>query len=169
MAFGVSRKQQCIGDVLVADSVFPYEKRDVVRTATGWEYSYDERATTYPSSRELLRILETQRGRASSLGFRVERGCLLTGHARIQCEAYRADVTRWSSRVATGIVGGEMEGVGLLSLSPRGRPNWMIVKGICDFADHAQEQDARANRQVACRNAADFVLDALSAWTPGSS
>jgi len=54
-----------------------------------------------------------------------------------------------------------MEGVGLLSVSPRKMPSWVVVKGICDFADenrHAEIEDARP---AACRNAARFRLSSL--------
>ena len=168
-AFGVGKCQQAFGDVLVAKSVFPYEDRDVVASGRCWEYSYSERATTYPSSREILKILESQLSKAPDPGFRVMSGCLLTGHARIRCESYRNDIVRWSRNVGTGhVIGGEMEGLGLLSLSPKNKPNWMIVKGICDFADTQQEQEAQAHRELACKNAANFVLDSLQSWVSGS-
>lgn len=171
MAFGVNRGLQRFGDVLVSDAVFPYEQRDVVVANGRWAYSYGDSATTYRASREVFAVLEQQRRRhdADAAGFRVMPGCLLTGNARIRAAGYRDDVIRWSSHVASVVVGGEMEGVGLLSLSPKGKPNWMIVKGVCDFADEQQEDEVARNRERACRNAANFVLDALSAWKPGAT
>jgi adenosylhomocysteine nucleosidase len=54
-----------------------------------------------------------------------------------------------------------MEGVGLLSTSPANDPAWIIVKGISDFADENRDAVIERYRPIACRNAADFVLDAL--------
>jgi len=60
------------------------------------------------------------------------------------------------------IVGGEMEGVGLLAASVRaGDPAWCVVKGIGDFADERRDEDIREGIKVAPQNAAYFVLSGL--------
>ena len=59
------------------------------------------------------------------------------------------------------VVGGEMEGVGLLAASTDGDPVWCVVKGISDFADKNWDETIAANIPTACRNAAAFVLSAL--------
>jgi adenosylhomocysteine nucleosidase len=59
------------------------------------------------------------------------------------------------------IVGGEMEGVGLIAISPDRDPAWIVVNGISDFADEDRDQVIEQNRPLACRNSADFVLRAL--------
>jgi nucleoside phosphorylase len=65
-----------------------------------------------------------------------------------------------------GIVGGEMEGVGLLSVSPRDDPIWIVVKGICDFADEERDRIIKKSRPVACANSSQLVLSALANWRP---
>ena len=37
------------------------------------------------------------------------------------------------------VVGGEMEGIGPISNCPKDRPNWVVVKGIFDFADEDRD------------------------------
>ena len=60
------------------------------------------------------------------------------------------------------IVGGEMEGVGLLAASLKADdPIWCVVKGISDFADENRDAEIVIGRPRACRNAATFVLSAL--------
>ena len=55
-----------------------------------------------------------------------------------------------------------MEGVGLLAASTAADdPIWCVVKGIADFADENRDAVIDANRPIACRNAAQFVLSAL--------
>lgn len=173
MAFGISRELQPVGTVLVSESLFPYDVRDVVIDPDhhgGWRYRYDpespsHRATTYPAKQELLDVLQRY-GALAELPYRVDYGCLLTGSARIRARAYRDELVRWCADVAPNIAGGEMEGLGLLSLAERESPRWLVVKGICDYADEAQTGDAKANRRQACANAASFVLHALRAWNP---
>ncbi len=166
MAFGISRETQAFGDVLVASSVFPYDNRDVMAFEQRWKYEYSAQTTPYRTNPELFKILDTRRKHVSA--HRVLPGCLLTGSARIRCQAYRDNLVSWCTPAAPGIVGGEMEGFGLLALTPKSKPNWIIVKGICDFADGDQQNDAEANRALACGNAARFVLDALGSWKPGA-
>lgn len=81
----------------------------------------------------------------------------MSGAARIQNSQFRDELIAGVPRGDAAIVGGEMEGVGLLSASTAsGDPTWCIVKGISDFADGSEP-----HRETACRNAADFVLSAL--------
>lgn len=173
MAFGISRQHQPVGTVLVSDSLFPYDVRDVVvdpDRAGSWIYRYDPEApsyaaTTYPAKPDLRDRLR-RHAATTALSHPVQFGCLLTGSARIRCLAYRNELVRRCADVAPNIVGGEMEGLGLLSLAERERPYWIVVKGVCDFADEQQIGDAKANRRLACGNAARFVLGALRSLNP---
>ena len=58
-----------------------------------------------------------------------------------------------------------MEGAGFLSLSDH-RASWIVAKGICDFGDERQVEDAEANCRQACANSSRFVLEALKGWNP---
>jgi adenosylhomocysteine nucleosidase len=51
------------------------------------------------------------------------------------------------------IIGGDMEGLGLLSVSPADKPLWAVVKGISDFADEDRDGIKEATRPLACENA----------------
>lgn len=171
MAFGISRAHQAVGTVLVSDSLFPYDVRDVIvdpDRADAWVYRYDAEATshaatTYPAKAD-LRAQLWQHAATATLTHSVQFGCLLTGSARIRSPAYRNELVMRCANVAPNIVGGEMEGLGLLSLAERDRSHWIVVKGICDFADEQQIGDAKLNRRLACANASRFVLGALRSW-----
>jgi adenosylhomocysteine nucleosidase len=176
MAFGISRVHQDVGTVLVSDSLFPYDVRDVIADpdrGDGWVYRYDPEApsyaaTTYPAKADLRDGLRRYAATAT-LSHTVQFGCLLTGSARIRSPAYRNELIGRCANVAPNIVGGEMEGLGLLSLAERDRSHWIVVKGICDYADEQQIGDARTNRRLACANASRFVLGALRSWHPSAS
>ena len=53
MAFGISQEFQRFGDVLVSQTIFPYDRRDVVMSGEGWIYEYPRDATTFRASRKL--------------------------------------------------------------------------------------------------------------------
>jgi len=157
MSFGVNRKSQKIGDVLVSKTLLPYDNRDVV-TEDGRMKAYYHRVRPHKSDARLFRLLRKESERDRWKG-RVHPGALLTGGARIRCKDYRDELRRIES--SEPIVGGEMEGVGLLSVSPPETPSWIVAKGICDFADEERDEIIEDTRPVACRNSALFVLDAL--------
>jgi len=85
----------------------------------------------------------------------------LSGAARVFSRYYLAELMSQVPGVKDGIVGGEMEGVGLLSVSPRTEPLWIVIKGICDFADEQRDVEIKKTRPVACQNSAMFVLRGL--------
>ena len=166
MAFGVDRLTQKVGDVLVSGTVFPYDDRFVEATPDGWQYEYSRREIkVYHARPELVKMVEKFLAKRENRD-RARIGCLLTGSALIHARAYRDHLVERASSAAKNIIGGEMEGVGLLSLHPRGRCIWMIVKGISDFADgdeHPPPSDQE--KALACENAARFVIDALFSWS----
>jgi adenosylhomocysteine nucleosidase len=88
-------------------------------------------------------------------------GTLLSGSARIFSAKFRDDLAGSVPPGRDRIVGGEMEGVGLLSVSPADKPLWAVVKGISDFADENRDGIIETTRQLACENAVRFVLSAL--------
>lgn len=93
--------------------------------------------------------------------FGVHVGTLLSGGARIFSSRFRDDLVGNVPPGRDRIVGGEMEGVGLLSVSPADKPLWAVVKGISDFADEDRDGIIETTRQLACENAVRFVLSAL--------
>ena len=162
MAFGVSPQNeiQRYGDVMVSSHVIPYDNRDV-RPQEGKPYhvSY-ERASWEEASPVLIRTFVSEADRRKGQrGFQVHVGAILSGAARIHSSVFRDELVRTVPAGDQPIIGGEMEAVGLLSAADS--PNWCVVKGIVDFADEKRDEVFEANRPIACRNAANFVLDAL--------
>ena len=86
----------------------------------------------------------------------------MSGAARIGSRIYRNELVLNVPPGEDPIVGGEMEGVGLLAASTASDdPIWCVVKGISDFADKYRDAVIEANRPIACRNAAEFLLSSL--------
>jgi nucleoside phosphorylase len=174
MAFGIDPERQKIGDVLVSTSLIPYDNRIVQplirecgkcgEPAAGFMTDYKEvtREHGRPSLVSLFRREQARREQAGKTDYQVYLGAMLSGAARIHCRCYRDEVAQGVRPGEDLIVGGEMEGVGLLAASVAwGDPIWCVVKGICDFADEDRGAVIREAREGACRNAASFVLSSL--------
>ena len=99
-----------------------------------------------------------RRGAVTASTYTWERSCLGQHGFIARCFG-----TSWLSvfRAGASVVGGEMEGVGLLAASAAADPVWCVVKGISDFADKKRDTVIEENIPIACRNAAAFVLSAL--------
>lgn len=160
MCFGVRRETQAMADVVIASSLVPYDDRDVESDGGLPVVSYG-RVKRRPAKAGLKEMLERARD-AQARGFKVHVGAVLTGGARIRCRAYRDHLLEKLKKTAADpIVGGEMEGAGLLGLSPPEDPQWILVKGICDFADEQRKEEIGKSRAQACDNAIRFTLEAL--------
>ena len=170
MAFGIDPERQRPGDVLVSTLLIPYDDRDIKPARRSrlkrWlcgegfvtEYRQVTREPARPSLIELFRREQSQKHE-----FDVHLGAMLSGAARIHSGFFRNELVRSVPPGEDLIIGGEMEGVGLLAASETwGDPVWCVVKGISDFADENRDAVIEANRPVACRNAGLFVLSALS-------
>jgi nucleoside phosphorylase len=116
------------------------------------------RATRQRASPVLVSLFQREQDRGAH-NFQVHVGALLSGGARIHTRIFRDELARTVPAGEDPIVGGEMEGVGLLGTADE--PNWCVVKGIVDFADEDRDAVYKQNRPTACRNAAEFVLSAL--------
>ncbi len=195
MAFGIAPNAQKFGDVLVSNSLIPYDNRDIRPIGSRWHrllaVALDKlrllvdalsrrgapltigypgrylieymRATRQPASPVLVALFQREKDRVArnvygAGNFQVHVGALLSGAARIHTRIFRDELMRTVPVGNDPIVGGEMEGVGLLGTADE--PNWCVVKGIVDFADEDRDAVYKQNRPAACRNAAEFVLSA---------
>jgi adenosylhomocysteine nucleosidase len=168
MAFGVDRTYQAIGDVLVSTSIIPYNNR-LIKASEDWpsgyvtDYSQVNREPARLALVDLFRREKNRREKVnSSQAFRIHVGAILSGAARIQSGAFRDELVAGVPVGDDPIVGGEMEGVGLLAASVAfDDPIWCVVKGVSDFADEKRDREIDDGRTTACRNAADLVLSSL--------
>jgi nucleoside phosphorylase len=158
MAFGVDRETQQHTDVLVSTHLLPYDQR-TIKSKDEIPLTDYPRVQALPASRGLLAILDREIERPSSRAFHVHRGALLSGAAKIHSRTFRAHLLTALASRGQPIVGGEMEGAGLLGAAEQAA--WLVVKGIVDVADDARDREFKEHRGAACRNAAGLVLDAF--------
>lgn len=141
MAFGVNRKTQKLGDILVSQSLLTYDNR---RVHSGFWSSKTDYSDVKPflAKETLLKTLR-KLARQDEWKEAVKFGPMLTGGARIHCRKFRDHLVNAFSRENEPVIGGEMEGVGLLSASNLEAPSWAVVKGICDFADKRRDAEVK--------------------------
>ncbi|MEQ1565185.1 MAG: hypothetical protein ABMA64_06065 [Myxococcota bacterium] len=159
MAFGCDRQNQNLGDVLVGTQLVPYDNRDVRLVAGQITTSYG-RVKRRRAKKSLVRLMANHAQRQNAI--KAHFGALLSGAARIHCAAFRDQLRDCVPQEGDPIIGGEMEGVGLLAASDPAEPNWLVVKGISDFGDEDRDNAIEGSRGPACLAAARFVLGALA-------
>lgn len=160
MAFGIDPVNQQPGDVLVSTHVIPYDNRDYDESENGsYEVTY-QRAKWISAAKKTVASLMRERGRANSgRQYNVHFGGILSGAAIVHSGSFRDELCQRIPRGDAPIVGGEMEGIGLLGLAES--PLWCIVKGISDFADSQRDATIERDRPIACANAARFLLESM--------
>jgi nucleoside phosphorylase len=163
MAFGIAPETQRPGDVLVSMSLIPYDNRDIRGAPDrpeGYVVDYSQ-ANPQPARQELVELFLREKERGDH-PFGIHAGAILSGAARIHSGRFRDELVSSVPGGQYPIVGGEMEGVGLLAASTATHnPIWCIVKGVSDSADEQRDTVIDTYRPLACRNAAEFVLAAL--------
>ena len=129
IAFGRDPNKQRIGDVLVADRIIAYEPERVGHGGN------ESRGHHPPAGPRLLNRFKNVIGwtfdHPSGDSCRVRTGPVLSGEKLIDNPDFKSDLfTRYPTAI-----GGEMEGSGLAAAAGRVNCEWVLVKGICDWAD----------------------------------
>lgn len=156
IAFGVDKKKQKIGDVLISESVIPYNPKRVGRKMT------IARGIEAPASKHLLSRFKTltatwhhlvdNNSEAETFPTR-----LLSGEELIDNLAHRNQIIS----INPDSRGGEMEGAGIYA-SCDGRAEWILVKGICDFADGKKGLNKQLRQEIAMRSAISAALEVFN-------
>jgi nucleoside phosphorylase len=151
IAFGLRKKEQVLGDVLVSTQVIPYVHEKI--TPTGGE----DRGPRPESSLLLLNRLRNstwtwtpEMGPARPPKF----GPLLSGPKLVNDRSFTKEL---ATRYPTAI-GGEMEGAGLYGGADRARTAWVIIKAVCDWGF----SKGKAHQSLAAANACALVADLLA-------
>lgn len=156
IAFGVSRRKQRIGDVLISKTVIPYEikrvgsKRDVPRgPIPPCGTTLLDRFSNSPSWSH--NISPTRKARL----FPAQ---LLSGESLIDNEPHRAKLLAQFPQAE----GGEMEGAGVFAAAHSRNIEWILAKSICDFADGKKSSGKTTKQQTAAKSAAALCKHVFS-------
>lgn len=156
IAFGVDRIKQRIGDILVSKMVIPYE---VKRVGKG---KVSPRGPIPPSRSVLLNRFSNGRQwdypLARDKRARLIPTPLLSGESLIDDENYRTKLLKTFPQAE----GGEMEGTGVFAAAHQKNIEWILVKGICDFADGKKSRGKKANQHTAAAAAVSLCSHVFS-------
>jgi nucleoside phosphorylase len=152
IAFGKDEEEQRIGDVLLSEHVLQYQSEKVTRMG-----DRQNRGSKPHCGATLLNIFESyhddwQYSITESASSTVLSGDLLSGEQLIDNKEHRDELLQ---RFPTAI-GGEMEGIGLANAAGAKHKEWLVVKGICDFADGNKGEDKTHRQQLAAGAAASL-------------
>ena len=155
VAFGLRPGKQALGDILVARQIVCYEPQKV-----DMKRGRLQRGDRAMASERLLDRFRS--GDNDWRGARTHFGPVVSGEKLVNDPAFRDALLD----VEPEAVGGEMEGAGLYAAARDAKVDWILVKGICDWADGNKHDGAQPD---AAANAARFVLHVVSlgGWDAG--
>lgn len=157
IAFGVNETTQSIGDMLVTEQLRLYDLQRVGTEAGALNIIL--RGDKPHASPWLLNRLKMAGLLWPEATLRF--GVVLTGEKLVDNLDFREQLRGFEPEA----IGGEMEGAGLYTACQDRKVDWILVKAICDWADGHKKGDRETRQQIAARNAARFVLHAIS-FTP---
>ena len=147
IAFGVKEEKHHIGDVLVSKEVLDYESARVEPDRT-----FTPRGITLPTSRELanrVTNLDLRREQVRDLPT-IHMGTIVSGAKLVDNKEYRDNLASLHSTV----IGGEMEGSGILTACKEKKVDVIVIKAICDWAAHKNNPSKDDDQKKASKNAA---------------
>jgi len=155
VAFGKDSAEQDLGSILVSNKITTYDPQ---RRNKDGSPTYRGESVSVPI--QILGPIQDATAFPDITGnVQVHVGELLSSAVLIDDPKFKADlIARFPDAI-----GGEMEAAGIraadyLNPVPGG---WIIIKGVCDYADGNKKQNKKEHQQLAARHAAEF---ALRAW-----
>ncbi|MEL6867588.1 MAG: hypothetical protein AAFP19_24400, partial [Bacteroidota bacterium] len=150
IAFGINSSKQKIGDILIADKIFPYESKKVkidneVIFRAPIPLTSQLLADRFEEIGEDWREDYTHADNQESPS--IYRGPLLSGEVLIDDRLYRDKLLDHFKEA----IGGEMEASGIFAASTARSLPWLVVKAICDFGDGNKSENKTAYQARAIR------------------
>ncbi len=159
VAFGIDPAKQSIGDVLVSEYLRDYEV-----TRVNPDASLTTRGNRPQASDQflnLLRRLDATRNNWPDWP-KLHIGVVMSGDKLVDNRAFRDQLLKMEPEA----IGGEMEGIGVETAARKANIDWIIIKGICDWADGQKNTSNKAADQQRAATHAALVVKAMLE-TPG--
>ena len=157
IAFGVNPLKQKIGDVLISENIRAYELGRV-NADGGFTLRSDKPPASVALYQRFLHLDQCCRATESACLYWPELrfGTLLSGNKLVDNVDYRQGLQKHEAEA----IGGEMEAVGIHFAAFRHRVDWLIVKGICDWADGSKHSPSKDRDQALAADHAALVVKA---------
>ncbi|PSS60001.1 hypothetical protein C6558_35200 [Ensifer sp. NM-2] len=155
IAFGMDESKYPIGTVLVGRQVLGYELQRVGSDEHG-EAAVVSRGSRTDASPMLVSLIEAAAAVWNDAEVKI--GLLLSGDKLVDNLDFREKLQKLAGGDA---IGGEMEGIGLVVALAEKPTHWVIVKGVCDWADGNKSEDKHSRQALAAKNAVSLVFRAM--------
>jgi nucleoside phosphorylase len=171
IAFGAEKKQN-IGDVLVSEVVVNYEPERVGRKETIARGKHGPASTLLVDRFKSVKgwVHEVQSADVEKYFFgllkrqiehrdaNVYFGLVLSGEKLVDNAKFKAKMLKAEPTA----IGGEMEGAGIYAACDQKVKDWILVKGICDYADGNKKKDKKKFQNQAIRSAVSLCEHVFS-------
>jgi nucleoside phosphorylase len=141
IAFGINNISQAIGDVLVSEALLPY---DFSKVGTKKIYRAIPAQANAILVNRFKNSFECEYKLPTGQNAKIIVGQLLSGEELIDNIKYRNKLIK-NFPLA---IGGEMEGVGVFAACDT-NAEWILIKGICDFADGQKSNNKEVHQSIA--------------------
>ena len=153
IAFGNKGRHQEIGDVLVSEMIIPYDNQRV-----------GEKDTILRGSRPSATPRLLQIARTAEIGWKQQKGNAPIHYGPVLSGSKLVDNIDFRNQLFSLVpeaIGGEMEGAGLCDVANDKKKDWILIKGICDWADGHKDEERDKRQALAAENATLFALHVL--------
>lgn len=158
IAFGIDNKKQKIGDVLLSETIIAYNPKRVGKDETV-QRGIESSASTFLLNRfknvNTWEYILDCGDKAKLIPAK-----MLSGEELIDNKDHRDELIK----IYPEAKGGEMEGAGVATACDNS-VEWILVKGICDFADGDKGTDKKKRQQTAMESAVSLCLELFSSET----
>lgn len=142
IAFGINKKKQNIGDVLISRQVQAYELQRVGKNEI---IPRGDRASANPAL-----VARCDAAKITWKKAKIHTGLILSGDKLVDSPVFKKSLLS----IEPEAIGGEMEAAGILAACTKHSIPWLIIKGICDWGENKGDSD----QEIACSNAFDLFF-----------
>jgi nucleoside phosphorylase len=136
IAFGMDRKKQRIGDILVSNKLALYEMRRIGTNKKGEDVEI-KRGDTAAASERILGKFKAWSSSNHWQGSPVHFGLMLSGEKLIDNPKFKEKL----QNEYPDAIGGEMEAAGAYVAAEFYKRDWIVVKAVCDYADGTKKHN----------------------------
>lgn len=158
IAFGIDNQKQNIGDVLLSETIIAYNPKRVGQGET-IQRGAEPLASTFLLNR-FKNITTWEHILDCGNKAKLIPAKMLSGEELIDNQEHRDELLK----IYPEVKGGEMEGIGVATACDN-CAEWILVKGICDFADGDKGTDKKKRQQAAIESAVSVCLELFSSET----
>jgi len=156
VAFGMDRKKQAPGDILVSSKLALYEMKRIGINKKGEDVEI-QRGDTTAASEKILGKFRAWSSKPHWQGAPVHFGLMVSGEKLIDNAQFKQKLREKYPEA----IGGEMEAAGAYVAAEFYKRDWIVVKAVCDYADGTKKHNKQKNQELAARNAAQLVFHVL--------